>query len=179
VTEWEDDRTYVAGTATPDPAPAGIHPKVHDTRMALAFTLWTALGRDLDAFNEPASQDWPGTWAQMIASVRNLTERWGAAVVKVDAVDLKLREARAELARVRPVVDAARELRTYWRDWPEERRQGVKALSRYVYAAAEQVADAVAALDTPATDTCSCGDPTDLPGVHGVFACRFPPTGEQ
>jgi hypothetical protein len=50
------------------------------------------------------------------------------------------RALRARLAAQQPVIDAAAELRTYWRDWPEERRQGVKALSQYVHAAAERVA---------------------------------------
>lgn len=42
------------------------------------------------------------------------------------------------------VSKAAAEVRKYWRDWPQERRDKVRALSGFLADAIEELADAVA-----------------------------------
>lgn len=110
MTEWEDDRTYVAEqSTTPGPAPAD--PQVADA----------------------------------LAIVRNEHSLQGQVAMAAYVLMYAVERQRAELARLRPVVDAARA-------WKEARGDRSVGSERYV-GACRALSVAVAGLDGPATPT--------------------------
>jgi hypothetical protein len=57
----------------------------------------------------------------------------------------------------RRLANAAREVRKYWRDWPQERRDGVRSLSGHLADAIEAMC--VTVESEPNVGTCgACGD---------------------
>lgn len=52
------------------------------------------------------------------------------------------------------ITIAAHEVRKYWRDWPQERRDAVRSLSQFLADAIEELSDAVAELPSGKCPVC-------------------------